>query len=148
AQAISNDSADRRSMALSALQLGHIYRQMQDYDNAAAYYDDAIRLCLEINLSAYLYEAHKERLLAYIAQGNDDLAEEELQTVLALFEEHRAKIREEKYRNSFFDMEQYVYDIAIDFEYSRKHDGRKSFDYSEMSRARSLFDMMTMGVEV
>jgi CHAT domain-containing protein len=148
AQAMSDERGDQRSIALSLLQLGHIYRQMQDYQNAAASYDDAIKIYNDINLFALLYEAHKGRLLCYIAQGNDSLAEEELQTVLAFFEQHRSKIREEKNRNIFFDLEQYVYDIAIDFEYSRKHDKERAFDYSEISRARSLFDIMSAGAEV
>ena len=148
AKAISNTRTSMRPVALSSLQLAHIYRQTGDYDRAAAYYDDAIRVCKDINLFAYLYEAHKGRLLCYIDQGNDVSAEEELQTVLAFFEQHRAKIKEEKNRNSFFDSEQYVYDIAIDFEYSRKRNFEKAFDYSEVSRARSLYDLMTAGAEV
>jgi CHAT domain-containing protein len=148
AQAMSVERTGLSPMALSSLQLGHLYRRTTDYDKALWYYDDAIRRCTEINLFAYLYEAHKGRLLCYVAQGNDALAENELQTVLAFFEEHRAKIKEEQNRNSFFDLEQYVYDIAIDFEYTRTHDYRKAFEYSERSRARSLLDMMNTGVEV
>lgn len=148
ALAATNERTGLRPIALSSLQLAHIYRQTQDYDKAAAHYDDAIRLCGAINLFAYLYEAHKGRLLCYIAEGNDSFAEKEMQTVLAFFEEHRSKIREEKNRNSFFDLEQYIYDIAVDFEYSRRGDYQKAFEYSEMSRARSLLDLMNTGVEV
>jgi CHAT domain-containing protein/Tfp pilus assembly protein PilF len=148
AKEMSNTSTSLRPVAFSSLQLAHIYRQMQDHDMAAVYYDDAIRICKEIDLFAYLYEGRKGRLLCSIDQGNDSLAEEELKTVLTLFEEHRSKIKEEKNRNSFFDMEQYVYDIAIDFEYSRKHNFEKAFEYSEISRARSLYDMMTAGAEI
>jgi CHAT domain-containing protein len=121
---------------------------MQEYDQAVASYDDAIHIYSDINLFTFLYEAHKGRLLCYIAQGNDSLAEVELQTVLTFFEENRPKIKEEKNRNSFFDLEQYVYDIAVDFEYSRKHNMERAFDYSEISRARSLFDLMSAGAEV
>ncbi len=148
AKAISSAGTSLRPLAFSSLQLAHIYRQTEEYDRATAYYDNAIGICKDIDLFAYLYEAHKGRLLCYIAQGNDASAEEELQTVLAFFEEHRSKIKEEKNRNSFFDLEQYVYDIAIDFEYSRKRDFEKAFDFSEVSRARSLYDLMTAGAEV
>jgi CHAT domain-containing protein/tetratricopeptide (TPR) repeat protein len=141
-------STSLRPIADSSLELGHIYRQMGDYDKAITYYDDAIRLYKDMNLVAFLYEAHKGRLLGYIAQDNDSQAKDELQTVLALFEEHRSKIREEKNKNSFFDMEQNVYDTAIDFEYSRIHDFQRAFEHSEVSRARSLLDLMTAGAEV
>src|SRR6267143_4379157 len=92
AKAASDQSNDLRSIGLSYLQLGHIYSHEQNYDRATAYYDDAIRLYNDIGLFAFLYEAHKGRLLCYILQGNDPLAKDELQTVLSLFEEHRSKI--------------------------------------------------------
>ncbi|HJQ27006.1 MAG TPA: CHAT domain-containing protein [Blastocatellia bacterium] len=148
ARAMSDEHTNPRALAHSFLQLAHTYRQLEDYTKAIAYYDDAIKLYEEINLYAFLYEAHKGRLLCYMGQGDDPLAEAELQTVLAFFEEHRSKIREEKHRNSFFDLEQYIYDIAIDFEVSKKHDIQKAFEYSEMSRARSLLDLMSAGIEV
>ncbi len=138
----------RRPVADSSLQSGHINRQTGNYDKAITYYDEAVRLYGGMKLFAFLYEAHKGRLLDYIAQGDDLLAKEELQIVLALFEEHRSKIREEKNRNSFFDLEQNIYDIAIGFEYSRTHNYQKAYEYSEVSRARSLLDLMNTGAEV
>jgi CHAT domain-containing protein len=136
-----------RTTADSLLQLGHINRQTGNHDRAIASYDEAIKLYDDSKLFAFLYEAHKGRLLSYIAQNNDR-ARGELQTVLGLFEEHRAKIKEEKNRNSFFDLEQSVYDVAIDFEYSKDQDYEKAFDYSEVSRARSLLDMISRVADV
>jgi CHAT domain-containing protein/tetratricopeptide (TPR) repeat protein len=136
-----------RPTADSLLQLGHINRQTGNYDKAIASYDEAIRLYDGMKLFAFLYEAHKGRLLGYIAQNNDSRAKEELEIVLALFEAHRSKISEEKNRNSFFDLEQSVYDVAIDFEYSKVRDYQKAFDYSEVSRARSLLDLISTGAE-
>src|SRR6185369_13942660 len=49
---------------------------------------------------------------------------------------------EEQNRNSYFDAEQSVYDIAISYAYSRG-DKRRAFDYSEQSRGRSLLDLLT-----
>src|SRR6185503_287725 len=46
-------------------------------------------------------------------------------------------------RNTFFDLEQSVYDLAIDFEYSRRTNAQKAFEYSEGSRSRSLLDSMS-----
>src|SRR2546430_6383251 len=91
---------------------------------------------------ALLYEAHKGRLLDYIAQNHSSEAKDELQVVLALFEQNRWKIREERSRNSFFDMQQNIYDVAIEFEYSIGNDNEKAFEYSEVSRARSLLDLI------
>jgi CHAT domain-containing protein len=131
-----------RPTADAFLYLGHVNRQMGDYSKALSYYDEAIKSYDGMKHFALLYEAHKGRLLDYIAQNKDSQAEEELQIVLALFEEHRWKIREERNRNSFFDMQQSVYDVAINFEYSRTHDSQKAFEYSEVSRGRSLLDLI------
>ena len=61
---------------------------------------------------------------------------------LDLDKKFRSKILEESNRNSFFDMEQDVFDLAIDFEHSIMKDDRRAYEYSEESRARSLFDSM------
>jgi CHAT domain-containing protein len=131
-----------RPVAESLLQLGHIKRLAGSFDESLSEYDEAVTLFDSLKLFAFLYEARKGQLLADIARHNDAKAKEELPKVLALFEEHRSKIREERNRNSFFDLEQSVYDIAIDFEYSRMKDYEKAYDYSEVSRARSLLDAM------
>ena len=96
---------------------------------------------------ASFYEAHKGMLLTEMAQHDDADAEKELQVVLALLRDNRSTIREERNRNSFFDLEQDAYDAAIDFEFSRGEHER-AFDYSEVSRARSLFDLMHGGAEI
>jgi CHAT domain-containing protein len=80
-------------------------------------------------------------LIGYLATGNDAAIERELQTVLDLFETHRNRIIDEQNRNSFFDAEQSVYDLAIGYELSRGRD-ELAFDYSETSRARSLLDSL------
>src|SRR5207253_7319069 len=74
--------------------------------------------------------------------------EAELQTVLPLFEQYRGNLTEENQRDNFFDAEQNIYDIAIDFAYSRQHNSQQAFEYSEASRARSLLDIIQNGAEV
>jgi CHAT domain-containing protein/tetratricopeptide (TPR) repeat protein len=131
-----------RPTADAFLHLGHVNRQIGDHPKALSYYDKAIKSYADMKHFALLYEAHKGRLLDYIAQNKDLETKEELQIVLGLFEEHRWKIREERNRNSFFDLQQSVYDLAINFEYSRTRDSQKAFEYSEVSRARSLLDLI------
>ena len=81
------------------------------------------------------YDVHKGRLLCYVHNGNDSATEAELPVVLEKFEQGRAEIVEEQNRNSYFDAEQGVYDIAIAYAY-REGDNRRAFAYSEQSRAR------------
>jgi len=142
AKSESDDRLRTWMIAYSSLQIGNIFRKAGDLKDAIASYNE----CLDLNqnLENYygLYEAHKNRFSCYIASGNDDAARQELKTTLGLAEKYRAEILEEDNRNHFFDLEQNVYDLAIDFQYSRAGDPEKAFDFSEASRARSLLDLV------
>ena len=61
-----------------------------------------------------------------------------------MYEQLRGNIEDENNRNSFFDNEQGVYDIAIEYAYFKRQDPRRAFDFSEMSRARSLLDAVNL----
>lgn len=135
-------------MANSSLHAAEIYRQMRNYDKAVEAYERSIRLYEELDYPYFTYPAHKGKLLSFIAEGNDSATEEELRTVLALFEQYRSKLRSENQRNTFFDVEQSIYDLAIDFAQSKKQNPQQAFEYSELSRARSLLDAMQQNIQV
>ncbi|HKO42390.1 MAG TPA: CHAT domain-containing protein [Pyrinomonadaceae bacterium] len=142
-----NDSVSRKMIAYSFLQLGHLTRQAGDCGVALQHYDEALRLYEDMEIAALDgYDGHKGRLLCYLNRRNGTSTEIELSRVLTLFEQDRAEILEEQNRNSFFDAEQSVYDIAIDYFYERG-DWHRAFDYSERSRGRSLLDLLTHGVK-
>lgn len=147
AQAHSNEAADQDSMAYSSLQMGNIYREMGLFDDAVTNYSRSISLFESLNFSTHLYQAHKGRLMCYIAQEDDGRTKEEIATTLNLIEKYRREIKEENNRNTFFDVEQSVYDIAIDFAVSRMNDPERGFDYLESSRARSLLDLLNVDEE-
>jgi CHAT domain-containing protein/Tfp pilus assembly protein PilF len=140
-----NDQASRKEIAYSLLQLGQMKRQAGDCNGALQNYNEALNTYEGMEISKLDgYKLHKGRLLCYV-NGNDDAATEaELALVLELFEQDRANITEEQNRNSFLDAES-VYDIAIGYAYARG-DKRRAFNYSEQSRARSLLDLLTHGV--
>lgn len=143
---------DRRvrmeTVANSSLQLGYVYRKSGDFNRAIEAYDQSIKSYEELESSPFSYAARKGKLLCCIEGAECPAIEQELEAVLKLFEQHRSKILEESNRNTFFDTEQDIYDVAIDFEYSKKGNARKAFDYSEMSRARSLRDLITTKARV
>jgi CHAT domain-containing protein len=145
---LSDESVGKDMMAVAALKLAHFYRQAGDYDQANSFYDKNLELYDELNVQAERYEAHKGKLYCYLAQGQDALAEAELKITLKLIEDYRSKIVEDNNRNEFFDSEQDLYDLAIDFAYSKKDDPLTAFDYSEASRARSLLDLDNPGSSV
>jgi CHAT domain-containing protein len=152
------DSPDTHAYA--SLQLGNVHRQAGDLTQALKDYDQCIRYILSVqNISgsgmtselaetktdrpsAWLYAAHKGRLFCLLTEGTDGAVEREIQTTLNLLESYRESIREEQNRNAFFDVEQTVYDAAIDFEYSRRGNRQAAFDQSEESRARSLLELI------
>jgi CHAT domain-containing protein len=149
------------SRAYASLQMGHLHSEAGDLHQALFDYDQSVKY-IDVaeaeaaarsqtdneperaridRLPALRYDAHKGRLFCLFAQGDDTLAREELVPTLELLEKHRESIREERNRNTFFNVEQSVYDAAIDFEYSRRNN-EAVFDYSEASRARSLLDLV------
>jgi CHAT domain-containing protein/tetratricopeptide (TPR) repeat protein len=132
-------------MAYSSLQLGHLYREIGDCERAIQSYDEAISVYQSLKFSTHLYQAHKGRLVCYIKEKNDSLARQELQTTLTLIDNNRSTILEDDNRNKFFDVEQSIYDLGIDYISGREKDGRGAFAYSEASRARSLADLIVSG---
>lgn len=142
-----NDAAGHSLIAYSLLQLANIYRLMGDFNKAVSNYNQSIEIYETLNFSTHLYQAHKGRLLCYISLKNDSLAGEEISKTLNLIEKYREQIREENNRNSFFDVEQSVYDVAIDFEVSRMNNFHLGFEYLQSSRARSLLDLLKRDAE-
>src|SRR5262249_6463858 len=133
---IGNSFAERKvrveATAYSFLQLGYVYSRLGDFSKAADNYDQAIRFYSDLPSQFFNYIARKDKLLCCIEQGGCDAVaqEQETETLLKLFEEHRSKILEESNRNTFFDAEQSIYDVAIEFEYYQRNDPQRAFEYS------------------
>lgn len=132
---------------LYILQKAHLLRLADKYQEAISLYKNFIQTYSQgdfADLKVNNYEAHKGLLLSYIALGLKAEIAQELPTVIELFEDNRAKILEEKNRNTFFDSEQNIYDLAIEHAFS-SGDTHLAFEYSEKSKARSLLDLMSGG---
>ncbi|HKQ76997.1 MAG TPA: CHAT domain-containing protein [Blastocatellia bacterium] len=135
----------RNMIYYALLNLGHIYRETGALDKALEAYEEVIKYGKEKNSEWMLYTAYKGRLLTYVNMRDLRAADEEIRNVLKLFDEHRRKILEDSNRSSFFDSEQDIYDLAVDFAYTELQSKQKAFEYSEMSRARSLLDSVRGG---
>jgi CHAT domain-containing protein/tetratricopeptide (TPR) repeat protein len=147
-ESISQERNGQNMMANVSLKLGDLYRLTADEPRAVAAYDESIRLYDQLNFQHYAYAAHKGKFLAYLATHDDGLAAQELSIILPLFEAYRGQIVEERRRNIFFDREQDVYDLAIDFAGSRLDSPQLAFGYVEWSRARGLLGLMRGGGQV
>lgn len=130
----------REKMAIASWLMGDILRESGQCDKAIAAYDRSINLSTELKYDYFNYSSHKGKLFCLSASGDEQATAGELATVLAFFDEYRSGITRESERNSFFAAEQSVYDLAIDFEFQRKRNPLKAFEYSETSRARTLLD--------
>lgn len=144
AKSLSDESVRKGMLAYSSQRIGDLYRQDGEVLKALEKYGECLSIYQGSDNFYGLYEARKSVFLSYLANGNDAAADEELKRTLTLLEEHRSQILEEDNRNRFFGQEQSVYDLAIDFEYSRKHDFESAFNYSEASRSRSLLDLIKL----
>ena len=140
--------SERSLMAYSALQMGNIYRDARDFDRAVSEYTRSIEIYKTYDFQTHLFQAHKGRLLCYLQQQNDPLAREEISNLLGLMEKYRSQITDENYRNTFFNVEQSVFDAAIDFEFSRMNNPQQAFNYSNLARARSLLDLLNADKDV
>jgi CHAT domain-containing protein/Flp pilus assembly protein TadD len=135
-------------MANASQQLGDIFRQSGECGKAVEAYDRSINLYGRLKFDYYSYAAHKGKLLCLLSEAGGPAADDELRTVLALFERYRPKITAESQRLSFFGKEQGVYDLAVRYEHASAGDSVRAFEYSEESRARALLDATRGGAEV
>lgn len=142
AKSLSDERVRKGMMAYAAQRIGDLYRQAGDSPRAIQSYAECLSLYQSLENYYGVYEAHKSLLLSHLSAGDDVAAGKEIEATLALMEQYRSQILEQNNRNHFFELEQSVYDLAIDYEFSRKSDFEKAFNYSETSRSRSLLDLV------
>ncbi len=141
-QALEQGSSGMPIIAHAALQLGNHYRQLNNYTKAIEWYDLSRCLFEQLGQPFYLYVTAKGKFLAAYALHDDQATQVELQAVIQLFEQYRTKIYKESERSVFFDQEQSIYDLAVEYSHVRLHDKQGAFAYAEASRARSLLDLL------
>ena len=147
AEGIPSEKDRMQEVAYASLQAGRLYNQAGDAAAARASFEKASELYDSKSYPAFRYVALKGKVLSCIASGDCPSIEQDIDRAMDIFENYRAKILEESNRDSFFDTEQDVYDVAIDYQLSTARDERKAFDYAERSRSRSLLDLARDGVK-
>jgi CHAT domain-containing protein len=127
------------------LHLGNVYRAAGRYPEALQAFQQVAEFFHVSGRQIFHYAAARGRLLTLIAQGEIAAAGTEIDQVIALYEKYRTQIQEDSNRNSFFDQEQDIYDVAIALAHGELHDDERALWYSELCRARSLLDMNGQG---
>jgi CHAT domain-containing protein len=142
-QSVSDGTSRKEMSTYAQVYLARVYRELGNFNEALVALTEAENFCNPVDEQPWLlHDVKKEQLLTRIAQGDVAAAKEDLARVLSDYEDQRQRIVEESNRNSFFDQEQNIYDVAIDFAYAHSS-AKDAFDYSERSRGRSLLDSST-----
>lgn len=138
ARQLTDNKVRTTMMAMALSTIADLKRQSNDFTGAIETYTNCLSVYGRLDFRYGAYEAQKNRLSCYISLGDTDSAHRELDDTLKVLEEHRMVIRETELRNEFFDQEQSVYDLAMEFSYFTENSPWKAFEYSEMCRARTL----------
>lgn len=146
-QSLGGKSGGLDIMANASLQLGDIQRQAGDCGKAIEEYDASLNYYSQIKFSYFSYRAYKGKLHCFMANAEHSAVASELQKVMRLSEQYRSKITTESQRNSFYDLEHEVYELAITHAMST-NDIVRAFEYSEESRGRSLLDAVQRGAAI
>lgn len=136
-----DESKSKQLTARSYLSLANVQRQAGEYDTAIENYNQALGLYEKMEFSVNNYEAQKGRFLCHVAQKDDAAVTTELNDLLRSFDSYRLKLKEEQ-RNTFFSIEQSVYDAAVDYVQTNLKNSEQAFNYAENSRARSLLNLI------
>ncbi|MCU0238800.1 MAG: CHAT domain-containing protein [Flavobacterium sp.] len=135
-----DENAKNKALALSRLNFAELEKFEGRYEESNGFYKLASEFYQNNEFKAHLYTSHKGLLLNHLLTKNSDEFQKELPKILEIFKGYRQEIIEEQNRNSFFDNEQDVYDIATEYEFE-KANFAKAYDYTEESRSRSLLDL-------
>ena len=137
-----SDQKNRHKLRTGALLLkAQLQRQSGAIAEALKTYDEVVENYRGMELRLNKLDAYKGRLLCYLALRDAGNFEAQLPTILAEFETYRQRIREEENRNTFFDLQQSIYDLAINHAIETQ-DSVSALNYSEESRARSLLQAL------
>lgn len=142
AGSFSDEVMRQKQTTRTRLVLSHLQRESADCQAAVNNYDSVIQDYDGTEFSISKYEARKGRLLCLVQLADRSAIEREMPKLIRMFDENRQVIAEESTRNTFFDNEQDVYDVATNYAYTRLGDSEQAFDYAENSRARSLLGLI------
>lgn len=130
----------QKGIGFALLQLAALKLERNNIREARDYYEQTAALYSSMEFKLYRYEAARGRLLCYLAENDDEAIQRIIPEILQMFEKNRNSILEEQSRDTFFDKENDIYDLIINYEYNRGNYER-AFDYAESSRSRSLLDL-------
>lgn len=147
-KALKDSSTSQDFQHRGLLQLASVYRSAGQFADALRAFNQAKSYYERNEKKAFYFSSSKGRLITLIKQGKNLEAHQELEQVINLYETYRQSIREESNRNSFFDQEQGIYDVAVEFAHTKLNNENLALTYAELGRARNLRDQAESGWQV
>ncbi|CAN5122903.1 hypothetical protein BH20ACI1_BH20ACI1_07670 [soil metagenome] len=147
AETFEDEQVRKKNVALAKLKYAHLKRILGQYDDAIALYEESNKFHSISEFQLEKYDGQRGKLMCYLKMNDDFFIQQQIPIVLNIFKDYRKEILEEQNRNSFFDQEQNIYDLVIEYEYG-KANYERAFNYTEESRSRSLLDLMSSGAKV
>ncbi len=138
------DSAENaKAFSETFMTIADIKSEINNCSEALAAYEKSFEYLKKLpeQPTVYLYQLYRGKLFCFNTLGMQEDFQTELAKVLKLSETYRANIREDESRQTFFDNEQIIFDLATD-NAIRQSNAKKAFEYSEISKARSLLDFV------
>jgi CHAT domain-containing protein/cytochrome c-type biogenesis protein CcmH/NrfG len=136
-----SEASDVRAFA--SLCSAHLQRRGGDLDRAISSYEEALGTYVQSGRHNLAFAARMGKLLCHIKRRDVDAAKAEMLSIRNLIEEFTSEIVEEKNRILFTEGLNEFHNAAIEFAYSTLGDGTLAYEYAEMFRARSLYDLAT-----
>lgn len=138
------ESTRRDLLSRILLNRGYLEEKRSEFPLALDYFDRSLALSDGAQNSFIVYENHKARLRVYRKAHYDAELDAEIPLTLQLADGFRKTILDEQERESFFNNEQEVNDVAVDVAFGRQ-DFEGAYNLAEISNSRSLLDRLGNG---
>jgi CHAT domain-containing protein len=117
-------------------------REMNQCESALSDYQKSLEFYNARNEVSYnAYDLEKGRLLCLKKLNRDEEFQASLAKLLQLLEDVRQRIKEDGLRQTYFENEQTIFDLAIENALSR-NEKEQAFNFAETSKSRSLLDFV------
>ncbi|MBO0720392.1 MAG: CHAT domain-containing protein, partial [Blastocatellia bacterium] len=137
------DKASRLQLQLDLYtKFGDFYQKQNKPADAVAIYQRALVYIGKSGSRFHLMSIHQGLASAYLALGQYDDAEKELNNSIDLAEQSRKQIDDARTRGTFLAAQQNVYRAMINFQFFNKRDGVRAFNFAEIAKARDLLDTL------
>jgi CHAT domain-containing protein/Flp pilus assembly protein TadD len=145
-QSITDPKRRQETEVFRLIRLGRLYRSLGNLGEAAKIFDQCRALLGQ--RQDYRLEVHFDIARTRLALGQFELAREEFDQAIQVFEENRALLYQERQKNAFLARGEDIYDDMVLLLYNHLGDKEAAFNYSERLKARTYLDLVANGARL